>query len=103
MSPSDPRLRVAYNSIRYDGLEQCHLPDGRVITRYEHDQLVNIAKKNKILRSLGLLSEPQERGEGDEEPGNKLPASFVMPERREQPDRASKKSVGYDFLLCAVL
>ena len=88
-SPSSPSIQVVRTFYRND-MEQCVMPDGTVLTRYEHDRLVTIATRNKLFRSMGVIPDEEPPVEPPvEREENNLPPDFVMPPRRVQPARAA--------------
>lgn len=92
MSPDDPAIQVVRSFWR-DDVEQCRLQDGRLVTRYEQEQLVNIGRRNQLLLSLGLggpASGNQHAPAPVETPG--LPATFQMPPPRQSLPRTAKAS-----------
>ncbi len=80
----------------------CRLPDGQVVTQYEHNQLVQVAKNNKMFDSLGLNGAGSSvvggqshcsgkyGNENQVNPTRGLPASFVMPPPRTLPARGAR-------------
>lgn len=95
-SPDDPCIKIMATFYREDGVEQVRIPDGRIITRYEHDQLVKIGENYQLLQSLGLhpggdslLSTDGERARALAELPS-LPDDFEMPPPRSNPARAAK-------------
>ncbi|KLO06048.1 hypothetical protein SCHPADRAFT_895783 [Schizopora paradoxa] len=93
MSPDEPSIQILSTFYRGE-IEQCRLADGRVVSRYEHEQLLNIGRRNAMFLSMGLADAGKGNGEQtaapDEAPG--LPANFEMPPPRPSLPRAAKAS-----------
>ncbi len=98
-SPNCPSIQVVERFER-NSRKLCRLPDGRVVTQYKHDQLVQVAKNNKLFDSLGLnggasfmvgSQSSRSREDKENQTRGQLPASFVMPPPRTLPARAAKK------------
>lgn len=86
-APDSPSIAVV-EMFQRNGVEQCRLANGRVVTRYEHLQLVTIGERNAHLRALGIIDDtPKEVA--PKTPPPSLPANFVMPPRWQVPARAA--------------
>lgn len=92
-STSDPSIQIVRTFWR-DGIEQCEMPDGEVLTRYEHNRLVQIATTHEMFAAaldseFGGAAPVEVRSESESErPG--LPEGFEMPPRRSMPERAAR-------------
>lgn len=83
-----PSIEVVETFFR-DGREQCRLATGKVVSQYEHLQMVTVGKRNETLRALGLFDDlpviPKT-------PPQSLPADFEMPPPRKNPSRRSREN-----------
>lgn len=84
--PDSPSIAIV-ETFERDEKEHCRLASGRIVTRYEHYQLVNIGERNLLMRSLNLFHEP--RRDPTPPPPPSLPSNFQMPPPRKNPPRAA--------------
>lgn len=99
-SPDCPNIQVVESYTR-NGRVLCRLADGRVVTEYDHAQLVQIGKNNQLFDSMGLFGMGDSilnsqggsgEGEGTDQYRAQLPESFEMPPPRTQAPRGAKTS-----------